>query len=134
MTDGGERVAQFTILCSRITDVVGRELRKIQRLGNCNGSAVASLFFAMKMPLQFDVHIAAAKQSNQAVDLLSRLIHAATLQSRGERPIRTTGQADEAFGMLLQFFVANRTLAFLAAQFHPGNQAAKILIASAGSD
>src|SRR5208337_5658261 len=54
------------------------------------------------------------------------------LQSVCQRPIRATGQANQAMGVFFQFFSLNCTSAFFRAQFHFGDQPAEILIAGAG--
>ena len=61
MADGSECVAKFAIFRGGVANAIGGKQRKIQRAGNFDGGAVASFFFAMKMALQFDIHIAAAK-------------------------------------------------------------------------
>jgi len=81
----------------------------------------------MEMTLQLDIDISAAKYSNQLFDLLA-LPRCRMLQTR-PAAIRAASQADEAVGMLFQFFLLNCTLAFLRAQLHFGDQAAEILIA-----
>ncbi len=134
MADGGERVAEFAIFRGGVAHAIGREQRKIERPGNCDGSAVASFFFPMEMALQLDIHIAAAKNSNQLLDLLAGFFDAAMLQSGGQRPVRAAGQANEAVGMLFQFFLLDCALTFLRAQLHFGDQSAEILIAGAGGN
>ena len=61
MADRGECIAQFAIFRSGIARAIGRENGKMQRPRNGNRSAIARLFFTMEMPLQFHIHIAAAK-------------------------------------------------------------------------
>jgi len=41
----------------------------------------------MKMALQFDIHIAASKQSNQLLDLLAGFFDAAMLQGNRQRSV-----------------------------------------------
>ncbi len=88
----------------------------------------------MKMPLQLDIHIAAAKQSNQLLNLLSGFFHSAMPQSSGQRPIPASRQADEPARMLFQFLFPNLPFAFPGAQLHLGDKTAKILITRAGGN
>ena len=132
--NGGERVAEFAIFCGGVANAISRKQRKIERPGNCDGGAVASFFFPVEMALQLDKHIFAAKHSNQLLNLLAGFFDAAMLQSGRQRAVRAAGQADQTAGMLFQFFLADRTLAFFSAQLHLGDHAAEVLIAGAGGN
>src|SRR5712671_5641053 len=104
MANGSEGVAEFTIFRGGVADSIGGKQRKIQRPGDCDGSAVASFLFPMEMALQLDVHIAVSKQSDQFFNLPAGFFEAAMVQSRGQRPVRAASQADEAVGVFFYFF------------------------------
>src|SRR5580704_14824353 len=115
MADGGECVAKFAIFRGGVANTIRGKQRKIQRLGNRDGGAVASFFFPMEMALQLEVHIALAEDSNQLLDLLPGFFDAAMLQGSRKRAVRTAGQANKTLRMLFQFFFLNGTLAFFRA-------------------
>ena len=56
------------------------------------------------------------------------------LQGRRQRTFRSSGQANQAVGVLFQFFFQNGAFSFFRAQFHLRDQTAKILIARAGGN
>src|ERR1700691_1795429 len=128
IADRSECVAEFTIFRGSVAHPIGREQRKIERPCDRDGGTVASFFFSVEMALQLDIHIAAAENSNQSLTLVASSLDAAVLQSGGQRPVRTAGQANESLGMLFQFILLDCPLTFLGAQLHLGDQAAKVLI------
>jgi hypothetical protein len=71
---------------------------------------IVSFFVAVVMPLQFDIDVLSAEQ----------------IEDLG---IRSRCQAHQAVGELSELFVRCCAFAFLSAHFHPGDQAAEILIA-----
>src|SRR5580700_9436131 len=93
MADRSERIAKLAIFRGGVAHPIGRNQRKIERAGNCNSGAVARFFLTMEMTLQLDVYIAAAKQSDQLLDLCAGFFAAAMLQSGCQRPVCTAGQA-----------------------------------------
>src|SRR5580704_6016974 len=86
------------------------------------------------MALEFDVDVAGAENSDEPIDLAAGFIEAALLQGCRQRALRSAGQADQALGVLFELFCTDRAFAFLCAQLHFGDQAAKILVAGAGGD
>ena len=54
------------------------------------------------------------------------------LQSSCYRAVGAAGQANQAVGVLFQFFSLRCSLTFFRAQFHFGDQPAEVLIAGAG--
>jgi hypothetical protein len=85
----------------------------------------------MEMALQFDVDVARAEDSDQAIELVAGCCRTALVEGCGERAFVASSEADESFGVLLQFFLRDGALAFPGAQLHFGDQAAEILIAGA---
>src|SRR5580704_7436072 len=79
IADSSKCVPEFAIFRSGITNAVRSQQRQIERAGNRDSGTVASFFFTMKMALQFDVDVAAAKNSNQMFDLLACSLDAAVL-------------------------------------------------------
>ncbi len=69
-----------------------------------NGGAIAGFFFAMKMALQFDVHIIVAENPIRLSTWRAGFFDAALLQCRSERAFGAAGQADEATCVLFEFF------------------------------
>src|ERR1700733_12302015 len=134
MADGRQCVAEFAIFRGGVANAIGREQRKIERPGNRDGSPVASFLLPMEMALQLDIHIAAAKKSDQLLDLLAGFFDAAMLQSGRQQPIRAASQANETLSMLLQFFFLHCTFTFFCTYLHLGDQAAKILITGTRGD
>ncbi len=94
VADGGEGIAKLPPLRNGVADAVGGQQRKIQRTRNVDRSAIAGLFFALKMPLQFNVDIFRAENSDELIDAAPCFVHAALLQSRSQRPLRPAGKAD----------------------------------------
>ena len=134
VADGGEGVTKLAALRDGVVDSVGGQQRKIQRLGDGDGGAIAGFFFALKMALQFDINILGTEDSDNLIDLAASFVDAALLQSGCQWAFRAAGEADEALGMLLKFFGEDCALAFFGAQLHFGDQAAEVLIAGAGGD
>ena len=130
----GECIAEFAGFSSGVADAVGGEQRKIQRAGDVDGSAVAGFFFALEMALQFDVDVFVSEDGDESIDLATSFIDAALLYGCGQRPFCTAGEADQAIGMLFEFFDADCAFAFFGAQLHFGDEAAEILVAGAGGD
>ena len=96
VADGGEGVAQLAALRDGVADAVGGEQRKMQRVGDVDGGAVAGFLFAMEMALQFDVDIVGTEDSDELIDLATSFVDAALLQSRCEWAFVAAGEADEA--------------------------------------
>ncbi len=134
ISNGGEDIAEFTLLRRRIADTIGRQQREFERAGNFDGGAIARFLLAMKMALQFHVNIVVAKDAGQAFHRASCFFHAAMSQRGGQRSVIAAGQADQPGSMFLQFLLADSAFAFLRAQLHFGDQTAKILVAGAGGD
>ena len=67
VADGGEDVAQRTILGCGIADAVGSEQRKMQIASNLNRNVVPCFFLAMQVALQFDVNIVMSKDAGEPV-------------------------------------------------------------------
>ena len=84
------------------------------------------------MALQFDIDVPRAEDSDELVDLPFRRFDAAMMQGSREGAFRSACKADEAGGVFLEFFCRDRALPFFRPQFHFCDQAAKVLIASAG--
>ena len=68
VADGGEHVAELAVVGGGVTDAIGGEQRKMKVAGDFDGDAVARLFFAMIVALEFDVNIVAAEDVGEAVD------------------------------------------------------------------
>src|SRR5580692_6856045 len=134
MANRGESVAEFASFGSGVADSVGGQQRKIQRTRDIDRRAIAGFFFALEMTLQFNVDVAGAKDSYQLIDDSPRFVDATLPQRSGQRAFRAAGEADESGSVLLQFVGTDRALAFLRAQLHLGDQAAKILVAGARGD
>ena len=64
----------------------------------------------------------------------SRFVHAALLQGCRQWALVPAGEADQAFGVLLEFLGADCAFSFFGAQLHFGDKAAEVLIAGAGGD
>ncbi len=133
ISQGGEDVAEFALLRRRIADTIGRQQREFERAGNFDGSAIARFLLAMKMALQFHVNIALSEICRSGIRPSVELLpcrHAASALASGPSspPVRQIN----AGSMFLQFFSADSAFAFLSAQLHFCDQAAKVLIAGAG--
>ena len=114
ISNGGEDIAEFTLLRRRIADTIGRQQRKFERAGNFDGSAVARFLLAMKMALQFHIDVALAENAGQAFHRAPRFFHAALSQRGSERTVIAPGQADQPGSMLLQFIFVDSAFAFLS--------------------
>ena len=134
VTESGENVAQFALVSGGIADAIGGKQRKPERAGNFDGGAIAGFLLAMKMALEFDVNVGAAKDFSQVLNAGSRAFHPTVLQSQSQRTIVVSGEANQAFRMFLQFFFMNCTFALGCTQLHFGDHAAEVLIADAGGD
>ena len=134
MANRGEGITQFAGLGGGVADAVGGEQREIERARDVDGGVVAGFFFALEMALQFDVDIFVAEDSDESIDLAVGFFDAALLQGRGQRAFGAAGEADQAVGVLFEFFGADCAFAFFGAQLHFGDQAAEILIAGARGD
>lgn len=79
VADGGEGVAQFTRFDGGVANSVGGQQRKMQRMGDVDGGAVARFFFALEMTLQFDVDIFVTEDGDESIDLPTGFIDAVIL-------------------------------------------------------
>ncbi len=122
ISNGGEDIAEFTLLRRRIADAIGGQQRELQRAGDFNGGAIACLLLAMKMALQFHIDIFVSKNTGQTFHRTSRFFHAAMSQRRGERTVIAASEADQPGSVLLQFFLADSAFAFLRSQLHLRDQ------------
>jgi hypothetical protein len=104
----------------------------VERAGKVDGEAVAGLFFAVKVALEFDINVLGAEDSDESIDLLPSFIDAALLQGCGERAFVTAGEADQSFGVFFKFLGRDCAFTFLGAQLHFGDEAAEVLVAGAG--
>src|SRR5262245_9087236 len=134
MAQRGENVAEFAFLFGGIRHAIGREDGKLQSMGYFDGDTVAGFFFAVKMPLQFDVNILASEDFDQAKNRSKCFPRTAARERRGKRAIICTCKADKSRGVLFQLIFKNCTFFFRGAQFHFCDQATKVLIASAVLD
>src|ERR1700758_3838606 len=103
--------------------------------GNLDGNAVAGFFLAVKMALEFDVDVLAAKNAGQMLDRAAGFGRASFCQRGSERTFLASGEADDASGVLREFVLKYRSFFFsLRAQLHSGYELAEILVSGAGGD
>src|SRR5437868_8564823 len=95
---------------------------------------IASFLLAMEVALQFEVNIPASENIYHAIEHFSALVHPAASKRFSQRPVFIAGKADETCGMILKFVFEHCAFIFLGTQLHPSEQAAQILITSAGCD
>ena len=91
---------------------------------------VAALLFALLVPLQFEIHIAAPVNRSQPLGNLPRFVLTAACERRRQRTFVAARQANQSAGKLFQ--ILNRRRAFglrRLAHLEARNQLAKILIA-----
>ena len=111
---------------------VGRDDGHVERRREMDERLVVGFLVAAEVPLQLDVHAAAAEQARQG-DPSDRSPHRAGHSSR--RPARwapralAAGERDEAAGRAVQIVQRQRAFAFRRAHFHAGDQPAQISIA-----
>ncbi len=121
VVDSGEGITKFATLRDGVADAISSEQRKIQRTGDINGGAVARFFFALEVALQFDVDIFGTEDANELINVASGFVKAPLLQGCGEGTVGSAGEADQAVGVLLEFFCADCAFAFFGAQLHFGD-------------
>jgi hypothetical protein len=87
----------------------------------------------MQVALEFDVHIVAAEDANEAVDDTPCLGGPTFLECGSERTFVATGQANEPGSVLLEFVLEDGTFFFsLRTQLHASDELAEILVSGAG--
>ena len=130
----GEGIGEFAFARSGVIYAIGCEQRQMESVRDLNCDAVAVLFVAMKMALQFDKNILATENSGESFDRAMRFLHAAELQRRCQRPVIAAGKADQSIGMFLQLIFPHCAFIFLGAQLHLCDQAAEIVVTSRRRD
>ena len=131
MPDAGEYVEHFSPLWQRVTDAIGRQQRQIQFSRNLHSRLIARFLFTAQMSLQFHINILAAKKFAQLPHAGDSMVDSSTCQGMRQRPFLAAGQADQPLRSLGDFGSGNITFALGRAQFHPGDEPAKILISLA---
>src|SRR5689334_7314518 len=91
IADRSEDVAEFAILWSCIESSVGRKQRKMRRAGHINGEAVANFLLAMKMTLEFDVHVCWTENSGKPIEYAGSLFFSGMLEGECQRSIVAAG-------------------------------------------
>ena len=75
MTDAGEYIEDFALVRRRIVDAARRQQRQVERPRNADRRAVAMLFLAVEVALQFDVDITRTEDASPVSRLSSALRH-----------------------------------------------------------
>src|SRR6202142_3953881 len=136
----GERIRQLAFMRHGIVDAIGREQRQPQSFRDLDRDPVSVFFFAMKMPLQFNVNIGwaeirSSENLGQALYGFECRSGSALRQRNCQRSFSPTGQANQTADMFGNVPIRSGGSFFAPpAQFHFRNQAAQILIASARSN
>src|SRR5215469_7633808 len=106
----------------------------MQRAGNVERSAVAELFVAMEVALQFDVDVVATEDLGEAFDGMECFVVSAMGESGGQRAFVAAGEADQAGGGVFELAGEDGAFVFWGAQLHAGEKLAEILVTGAGGD
>ena len=110
MADRGEHVEQLAVILLRIAHAVGRNHRQAQALRYAKQRLVAALLFALLVPLQFEIHIAAPVNRRQPLGDLPRLAFSAARERRRQRSLLAACQADQSGGKFFQVLNRRRAL------------------------
>jgi len=129
--DAGEHVEDLALELGRHADAVGREQWKVELAGERNRSLVAGLLFADAMPLQLDVDVLRAEGPDQTRECLPTFVHAAALESRGERTFVAAGHTNETFRVLFDLAEGSDAVALTQlGQLVPGDEHGEIAVAA----
>ena len=84
---------------------------------------VAGFLFALVMALEFDVHVAAAVDGDEAIELLGCGGFALTSESGGERTFFAAGEADQPCGKFFEIIEGGRAFSLGGfAHFEAGDE------------
>ncbi len=114
VADAGEDVQQFALRRDGIGGIVGGDERDAETAGALDYLLIVRLFLAIVMALQFGAKSVLAENIEQAL---------VGMRSEADHPVREFGE----------FLQGGRAFALRRAQFHAGDQPAKVPIAFAGS-
>ena len=125
--DAGEHVEQRPLARIGEAHAVGCDNRHVKRPGDIDEHAVVGVFVAQQMALNFDIHIAAAEQSDERID---QPADAVLLEPEQLAP----GKRDEAARLPVEIGKRQRAFAFRRAHLHARDETAEIAIALGGFD
>jgi hypothetical protein len=128
VANGSENIEHLPLDPRRMRYAVRREQRQAQFSRDLHRRLISRLLFAVKVPLQFDVHILAPKNRDEFPHTLHPAGDASSLERVLERPFFSAGEANEAGHMLRHFFRRDAAFIFRCAQLHASDQAAEVLI------
>ena len=99
-----------------------------------DGGAVARFFFALEVPLEFDVDIVVAEDADESIDCAAGFVDAALCRAAASGPSSPPVRQIRPSACSCEFFARDCAFAFFGAQLHFGDQVAEILVAGAGGD
>ena len=101
MLQRGERIRQLPLVEAwRNSRHWSRAAARLQSFRDLDRNAVSIFFFAMKMPLQFDVNIALAKNFRQPLHRFECRLRSTLPERRSQRSFFSAGEANQTIGML----------------------------------
>ena len=116
MAHRSKEVQNFAVICSRITDTIGREHRQLQRMSDADRCLIAPLLFALVVALHLDVDIFAAEDSHQPLDGFAACLFSAIRERRSQWAFIATGETDQPGCILLQIIPCGRALGFFTSR------------------
>ena len=131
MAQRSENVQHFPFLRQRVAHAVCRQQRQARASRDFERGLVARLFFARKMALQFDVHIAAAKKFREPLNAGDSARDSSVRQRVRQRTFVAARKANQARGIADKFLLVHVAFVFWRAQFHARDQAANVLVSFA---
>ena len=125
-------VLYLAVVMSGIADAIGGDHWQVESPRDADGGLVAPLFLALLVALQFDINISVTEDARELLDCLAARCFAAARERRSQRSLVTSGQADQARGILTQIVEGCRAIAFCGfAHFELRDELAQILVSLA---
>ena len=113
---------------------IRREQRQAQFLRDFHGRLIARFFFAMEVPLEFDINIIPAKHGAELLHHVDRAPDSPLGQSMRQGTFFSARQANQSLRLRRHLFRESITFSFFPSQFHLRDQPAKVLITGARFD